>query len=128
VKVNYLNTGRCLDPGRYRVEVYVDGRLSGRAESDAEFGALDAANLRDLGTAVCHPAGWDESTKLSVLGFDSGFVSPDNSEGVYMFRYQNPAQKGAADTVAEAFRSLTISAFASIFPAAPQESTSQGTY
>src|SRR4029077_5716962 len=58
VKVNYLNTGRCLDPGRYRVEVYVDGRLSGRAESDAEFGALDAANLRDLGTAVCHPAGW----------------------------------------------------------------------
>ena len=130
LKTKYLtSTNRCLDPGRYRVEVYIDGRLAGQVEADATFGGLEAATLRDLGVAVCNPAGWivlaessnPDLAKLVQLGFDAGYVSADNSRGVYLFRYQNPGQKGSsADVLASSLRVGTMSAFASLFPAAPQ--------
>jgi len=132
VKTNYLtNAHRCLDPGRYRVEIYIDGRLSGQAEADAGFGGLDAATVQDLGVALCHPAGWadlaDSGNKAAAgllqLGFDAGFLSPDSSEGVYLFRYQNPGSKGtAADVLAAAYRQATMNEkeIIALFPSAPE--------
>jgi len=77
---------RCLGTGDYRVELYVNGRLAGNAETSVSYGSLQAFVDRALNLDACHPADWQFS-KYTLPGFRQGFVSADGSRGLYLIRY-----------------------------------------
>ena len=77
---------RCLAPGDYRVELYVNGHLAGGARAAAPFGELQGYVDRALNLEVCHPAGWTLSDR-SLTGFRDALVTPEGSQGVVLFRY-----------------------------------------
>lgn len=99
--------GQCLQPGSYRVDIYVNGHLSGSAQTAATIPALTAATMPDVGASLCHPPDWKQDTGNNVLqGFSSGLVNADHSAGVYVLRFQNPAVSSGVDPLTEskAFR------------------------
>ncbi|MFL5797709.1 MAG: hypothetical protein ACJ77A_07210 [Actinomycetota bacterium] len=77
---------RCLDPGDYRVELYVGGHLAGQGEAPARFGAMRAFIDRSVNLEVCHPQDW-RLADSSLPGFRDGLRNADGSQGVYLFRY-----------------------------------------
>jgi hypothetical protein len=74
---------RCDAGGRYRVEVYLNGRLpeGGAAEAEASFPELKHVVLEDLNVELCRPSDWDP-VKGRVRGVADGFTSPDGRSGV----------------------------------------------
>lgn len=76
-------TGSCLSPGRYRLELYVDGRLVGTAQRRLAFADLTAARLRELGLAFCRPAGWRPIA--GAPGLLDGAASADRRAGMVVF-------------------------------------------
>jgi type II secretory pathway pseudopilin PulG len=76
-------TGSCLSPGRYRLELYVDGRLVTTAQRQLLFPALKADRLRELGLAFCRPGGWRPIA--GAPGLLDGAVSPDHRAGMLVF-------------------------------------------
>jgi hypothetical protein len=99
-------TGQCLQPGGYRVEVYVNGHLAGTAQKDSTIPALTAAGMADVGASVCHPADWKPDQNNVLRGFSSGLHSGDGAAGIYVLRFQNPSVPAGTDhrTEAKAFR------------------------
>jgi tetratricopeptide (TPR) repeat protein len=108
---SYLrNTNQCLQPGTYRTEVYVNGRLVAQAQVEGGLTPLTAQTLSELAVAFCHPNGWTQDQTNFLRGFSNGYVSPDKSEGLFVFRFQNPGTlaSGGADAEASNFRDLLL--------------------
>ncbi|MCC6470186.1 MAG: hypothetical protein IT563_17820 [Alphaproteobacteria bacterium] len=68
--------GSCLGPGRYRAELYVNGRLVDIADKDREFTLVYPAeidrfiptNFHNLNLRVCRPPGWLRWQDLELSG------------------------------------------------------------
>ncbi len=108
---------QCVQPGRYKVEVYINGGLAATASADgSSLPTLKAEQLPELGMDLCHPTAWKQDTTDISAGFDNGFVSPDHTSGAYFFRFQNPEVASGTDpkTEAETFRDEILSVFSSL--------------
>jgi tetratricopeptide (TPR) repeat protein len=89
--------GRCLEPGRYRAEFYVDGTLAGSAKtvaSSKDVGADDKRPLtatvdRLLSVSLCRPPAWKRSAGL-VPGLAAGYVDKRRDRGIYVERSSGP--------------------------------------
>jgi tetratricopeptide (TPR) repeat protein len=108
----------CLPDTRFRVELYVAGRLAGTARGESRSGAermepfLDPdSNLRG-----CHPEGWRQVTAEGVA---RGWVSPDRTRGVYVLRLNDLFPEAALTLKDEAALRRVIPALADAFPGAP---------
>jgi tetratricopeptide (TPR) repeat protein len=118
--VKYLRaSGQCLQPGTYKVEIYINGHLSGTGSADGTQPMLEAERMPDLAYSFCHPMGWKQDQNNFLRGFSNGFTSADGTQGAYFFRLQNPEFTGT-DHVAEAksFRDeiFSLSLFSSTLP------------
>jgi tetratricopeptide (TPR) repeat protein len=104
--VKYLRaSGECLQPGKYRAEVYINGHLAGTVTADGTQPMLRAENMPDLAFAFCHPMGWQQDQTNFLRGFSNGFKPSDGSLGGYFFRLQNPEFTGTDPIVeGKAFR------------------------
>lgn len=78
----------CVQPGRYRLEMYLNGRLAATQEADAAQTtyALDLA--RDVGYGLCRPEDWIPTGV--VPGVSRGAAAPDGSRGVVVYRVYQP--------------------------------------
>jgi tetratricopeptide (TPR) repeat protein len=75
----------CLRAGRYRAEVYVNGRPAGEARTEAAFDRdLEFAGVRDVPITTCRPRQWAPGP-VRVTGFTHGYQSPDRRDGVQTF-------------------------------------------
>jgi tetratricopeptide (TPR) repeat protein len=101
---HYLQVAvQCLQPGNYRVEVYVNGHLSASAQTTAALPPLVAGAMPDVGTSMCRPPDWKTDTGSSTLqGFSNGLVNSDHSAGAYVLRFQNPSVPAGTDALTEA--------------------------
>jgi hypothetical protein len=72
----------CLPPGRYRVELFVNGRLAGSATATGSWPALQAVRFNEVDAAVCTPKGWQPFPRFGA-GAD-GYNSPDQSSGAFV--------------------------------------------
>lgn len=95
-------TGQCLEPGAYRVEVFVNGHLAATAQTNATLPTLAAAAMPDVGASVCHPQDWKQDQAHVLRGFSSGLHNTDGSAGVYVLRFQNPGVAAGTDPTIEA--------------------------
>ncbi len=82
---------RCVEPGSYRVEVYVNGKLAGTSEVESTFGSLTARTDPELNAVFCAPSDWERATDVRP-GFSDGYVSPDGKNGVYIYRLDRGLQ------------------------------------
>lgn len=93
---------RCLEGGRYRLELYVNGRPAGIAEADARLPALDHREFPDLALRMCYPLEWLPSPH-ALAGVVEGFVAADRSAGAHLFRFRDPGGTAPARATADAF-------------------------
>jgi hypothetical protein len=94
---------RCLPPGRYRLELYVNGRRAGVAErNEADLPDLEHRELPDLSTRMCYPKDWVPSSK-TLPGVVQGYVSRDQMEGAYLFRFRHPWGAARAEAAADQY-------------------------
>jgi tetratricopeptide (TPR) repeat protein len=70
---------RCFTAGRYRVEIYVDGRLAGEAEARNDFGGFRPVVERQLGIAACVPPALSRRPAAARVG--------ELARATYMGRY-----------------------------------------
>jgi hypothetical protein len=88
------NYRRCLSPGRYSVEVYLNGRLEAVAKTEFKGPQLTASRLDRLNLAFCHPAGWKLWTHDEAPGWDPapmvGFVNSAGKPAAYLFSFMMP--------------------------------------
>ncbi len=82
---------RCIEPGRYKVEVYMNGKLSGAAEVEAPFGSLTARTNPELNAVFCAPSDWGPAPDVRS-GFSAGYASPDGESGGYVYRFDRGLQ------------------------------------
>lgn len=75
----------CVQPGQYRVELYLNGELqaSREATASAQQGDYSPVFARDVGVGMCLPGGW-EST--GSPGLSTTMAAPDGSRGIAVFR------------------------------------------
>lgn len=80
---------RCLPDGTYRVELFVNGRPVGTAETTADSGTFEAYAARDVGAAFCRPSDWvpDPTAELGIAG---GYVGPADDRGAGVLHLQVP--------------------------------------
>lgn len=89
-EIIYTNaSGNCLQPGRYRLELYVNGRRAAAGENtEVELGSYKDYRSREMNIAFCQPADWTQS------GFrenDDGrhliraFVNAQGKSAMYVF-------------------------------------------
>jgi len=77
----------CIRPGRYRVELYLNGQLEASAEADSLGDAFQPVLARHLSVAMCAPANWTVTTEP---GQSMTVFAPDASRGVAVFRVHQP--------------------------------------
>ena len=91
--VNYIKpTQACLQPGRYKAEIYIDGVLAGSATADATQPVLKAEPMPDLALSFCAMPGWTLDDNNFLRGFSTGFKSQDAAAGAYFYLLQNPQE------------------------------------
>ncbi|HEY5197459.1 MAG TPA: hypothetical protein VIJ51_10585 [Solirubrobacteraceae bacterium] len=127
----------CLQPGRYRLELYVDGRLDAQADGQISSPALSPAFDREMNVAVCLPHGWLPADRVPGIPFGvrefpaqiAAWKSPDGSQGAVMIRLNGQfslAQAGgdesARETAAVAVRAIRV--WRGLFPGTPVPSRS----
>ncbi|HZU76612.1 MAG TPA: tetratricopeptide repeat protein, partial [Dehalococcoidia bacterium] len=93
---------QCLQPGHYKVELYIDGHYAGTAAGDGTQPVLTANRMPDLAVDFCEPNGWSADENNAHVGFSHGFRSSDGSSGAYFIRFQNPQFSGSTDQTANA--------------------------
>lgn len=99
---NYLQiSGRCLDDGDYKVEVFINGHLAGGAQTTASYGTLVATPMPELQLTLCRPHGYSRDTNAYIPGFADGYSSVDNASAVYLYRIQSPGTDLGADPAGE---------------------------
>lgn len=93
--VKYLPTAlRCLRPGRYAVELYVNGHLNATTVAVTNFREMTATVMRDLNVAMCRPLEWKRIPR-PIPGIVDGYVDDGGTRGVYFYRFHHP--RAAAD-------------------------------
>ena len=116
----------CLPGGRYRAEIYINGRLAAQSEVEAPFGAFDAFMARDLTLAFCRPSDWQRRDDR-LPGLIDGFVSADGQYGVIGARYSIPGSMHSLPDISAEIAHLTIDSFSAWFPATPDFDEVSGT-
>ena len=94
----------CLPPGRYRLELYVDGRLAWRGASQLGGPSLTPVFNREMNVAACLPGDWRRTTRIPGVPFRldatpaliAGWTSPDHTEGVLFTRLNGQFRAGQA--------------------------------
>jgi tetratricopeptide (TPR) repeat protein len=89
---------RCLQSGRFKVELYVNGQLAGAGPSDdgtVTLPELDHREFPDLSLRLCYPKDW-RPTGRALAGLVQGFESADGARAVHMFRLRYPWGKSRA--------------------------------
>ena len=86
-RVLYDVPASCVRPGRYRVELYLNGQLQGSAEADSPAEAYEPVLARHIGVAMCAPADWEVSAEP---GQSIAAIAPDGSRGIAVFRVHQP--------------------------------------
>lgn len=118
---------RCLPPGRYKAEIYANGRLAGTGEFEAEFRPHQAVMARDITLGFCRPTEWEQLTEPRP-GLLDGYRSADGQHGVYGMRYALPrslAQQGD-DAIADVLH-RAVQSFPELLPGAPTYLEEAGT-
>lgn len=97
---------RCLLPGRYSVELAVNGRAAAVGTSELRGPAMSAARFEALNLAMCHPTAWTRWTSEDgAWGPEpmAGFVNEKGKPAAFFFTFAMPeAQSDAPETAAYA--------------------------
>jgi tetratricopeptide (TPR) repeat protein len=111
---------RCLDPGQYRAEIYVNGRLVDEASAEGSGPLLQAASARELRFALCHPPTWRRADR-SLLGVRETYLGPGRDQGVSILRIAAPARYGRLPPKrrSAAVVDATLERFSSDLPSQP---------
>lgn len=85
----------CTPSGRYKLELYLNGRLE--AVQPAEWAGAEYTPIlaRDVGVAMCQPPEWSRANE--VPGRSTGMASPDGSRGLVVFRVHQPIAQHGTD-------------------------------
>ncbi len=100
-------SARCLAPGRYRVEIYLNGQLQAERQITPSFLPLEATISRHLAIGFCRPESWRESAR-SVRGFSTIYSSPNGQSGAAVLRYLDPGPAKESDLVRNMLRTSQI--------------------
>ena len=105
----------CVPDGRYRVELFLNGRLA----ADPVIETVDAADLSvedrpDLGLLLCRPAGWTESE--AETGRSVTFQTADGQPVMTVTRVNRPHPAGAEG---DAEVATVMDGIAAAWPGAP---------
>jgi len=106
------NYERCLQPGSYRVEFYLDGKLVATADPEPQMpedpARFQVGAFRDLGLAMCYPRGdrgwvrWHPS-RSADLGLVAGYSTEDRTRGALLFGYVYPRRSSDAAEIERSF-------------------------
>lgn len=101
---SYVTTPyRCLQSGRYRVELYVNGQLVGGADPrQVVLPELDRREFPDLSLGLCSPRDWLPA-EGAVPGIVQGFRSADGTRSVHIFRLRHPRGSARARSDVESY-------------------------
>lgn len=95
---------RCLAPGRYRAELYRNGRQMAVTEVDLRGPELQASSIEELNLALCRPSQWkpwhhdvDQARGASM----AGFTSSDGRPAAFLFAIPLPETSDSAATAAQ---------------------------
>jgi hypothetical protein len=80
--VSRTSPATCLPPGRYRVQLFVNGHLAGTATAPSNWSALRAVRFSEVDGAVCVPETYRPFPNLGA-GAD-GYAAPDTSGGAFI--------------------------------------------
>lgn len=95
-KERYLaETGRCLEPGAYRAEVYVRGQIQAVVSKRVRFPRLEAFRDHLLAIDLCAPADWKVATS-SLPGFRT-VLGDDDGASVTLMRAHDRGNAARAD-------------------------------
>ena len=118
---------RCLPPGQYRAEMYVNGRLAATGEFTADFGDLEAFVARDITVGFCRPTAW-QALEDAHPGLLDGVRSDDGQYGAYGFRYPLPRHGGQQDnSVSASIIDRALESFSDQLPGTPVYVAESGT-
>jgi tetratricopeptide (TPR) repeat protein len=93
---------QCLQSGRYKVELYVNGRLAGQGEGSVVLPDLGHHEFPDLSIRLCHPRDWVPSRK-ALAGVVQGFQAVDDARAVHLFRLRHPWGEARARAAVETY-------------------------
>jgi hypothetical protein len=116
----------CLAPGRYRAEIYVNGRLAAEGTVEGPATDYEAHFARDLTAAFCRPPDW-QRLEARLPGLIDGYASSDGEYGVITARYAVPGTLRQLPDLAAQMEELTMQAFTEWFPAVPVYDENSGT-
>ncbi|MBV9670327.1 MAG: hypothetical protein JOZ43_05165, partial [Acidobacteriales bacterium] len=80
----------CVEPGKYRAELYVNDVLRGVQEAEQPIGTFTPASFRTLNMAACYPTTWKNWQTPSLIHFERGFLDPSKRRGLFLFTFFNP--------------------------------------
>ena len=84
----------CLPQGKYRVQLFVDGRLAGTATASSNWPAFHAVRFSEVDGAMCVPNGWQPFGNLGPGA--GGYVAKDNSAGAFIISIPKSAASSLA--------------------------------
>ena len=118
---------RCLPPGRYKAEIYVNGRLAGTGDYEAQFGAHEAAMARDITLGFCRPTNWERVPEPHP-GLLDGYRSADGQYGALGVRYALPRSWGQqGDATTAHILDSAVQSFSDLLPGTPTYLEEDGT-
>jgi tetratricopeptide (TPR) repeat protein len=94
---SYVSTSTpstCLPPGKYRVQLFVNGHLAGSATAKTNWPSLHAVQFSEVDGAVCVPEGWNPFPNLGA-GAD-GYAAGDDSSGAFLLSIPKSAIESIA--------------------------------
>jgi tetratricopeptide (TPR) repeat protein len=111
---------RCMEPGHYRADFYLNGHLAASQAITAEVTVLRADPMLDLGVAACLPQEWI-AADITLPGSLHGRTSESGDRGVYVSAEQSPYTLADTDTESNtAALDIFVETFSDLLlPAAP---------
>jgi hypothetical protein len=86
--VSNSNPATCLPRGKYRIELYINGHLSGTATADGNWAPLHAVRFSTVDGAMCVPDNW---LAFNVGAGAGGYVAPGGKAGTAIISIPKPA-------------------------------------
>lgn len=117
--LGFTRPPQCLRPGRYRAELYVNGRFAGQAEDDQKFQKLKPTQLRDLSMTFCRPEAW-QPLPTALTGLVNGYQASDGSSGAFVVSVPEKVAgvRGDAEEKARQITEIVATGFESLLPGA----------
>jgi tetratricopeptide (TPR) repeat protein len=78
------NPPTCMPEGKWRAEIYVNGRFAGGGVGATRFPELKTAQARDLAMATCIPPDWQLSEN-QLPGLVRGWTNKEGTQGAYLW-------------------------------------------